>query len=147
MTKSTIKTRTQNGRLEIFDQIRKKYVAYTPEEHVRQVFIDFIITEKQYPTGLISVENKVKNLYKKGRTDICIYNRAGEVLMIIECKAPDVKLTDKTFEQASRYNISLKASWLVITNGKHHYCAFIDHDKHSARFVEEIPDYKTITSL
>ncbi len=144
MNESRIKTRIYNGRKEIFDPVRRKFVVLTPEEWVRQVFVDYLIHQKKYPAGLISIENEVKGHYKKSRTDIRVYNTQKDVLMVIECKAPEIKLSNQVFEQASRYNMQLKAPWLVITNGKEYFCAHINHKSNSSEFINEIPQYNEI---
>jgi len=128
----------------IFDSIRKKYVVLTPEEWVRQNFISFLAEEKNYPKGLIAVEKKVDVNRMPQRSDIVLYNNKAVPMMIVECKAPSVKITQQTFNQIARYNMRLQVPYLVVTNGLNHYCCRIDYDKNSFEFMPEIPDYKTL---
>ena len=106
----------------IFDICRNKYVALTPEEWVRQNFIHFIINELKYSKGLISVEMEIKFNNLKRRCDIVCFNREGIPKLIIECKAPDVKITQEVFNQIATYNLKLNVDYLIITNGMEHYC-------------------------
>ncbi len=128
-----------NGKKVIFDQIRKKQVALTPEEWVRQNFIQFLIKEKGYPASLIAIETKVIVNGLKQRADIVCYNTKREPLMVIECKAPEVKITQHVFEQVTRYNSKLKTKMIVVTNGLNHYCAQIQGLSYS--FLKDIPVY------
>ncbi len=130
-----------NGKKMIFDPIRKKLVALTPEEWVRQNFIQFLINEKGYPASLIAIETKVIVNGLKQRADIVCYNTKREPLMVIECKAPEVKITQQVFEQVTRYNSQLKTKIIVVTNGLNHYCAQI-HGL-SYYFLKDIPVYNT----
>lgn len=126
------------GQYYIFDEIRKKQILLTPEEWVRQHFIQFLINEKKFPKSLIQVEGGlVLNALQK-RTDILVYNLKGEKLMIIECKAPNIKLNQDVFDQAARYNLVHKAPYLAITNGLSHYYASINHLEGKAIFMEEL---------
>jgi len=129
----------KNGRKQIFDVIRKKNVKLTPEELVRQFFIDFLINKMNYPAGLIAVEKPVMINGMRQRADILLYNRSGEPVMIIECKAPNVKIGQETIDQAARYNLSLGVKYLSITNGKTTYCVKLDlvGEKHQA--LSEFP--------
>ena len=139
-----LNTRIIGNKNEIFDSIRKRYVILTPEEWVRQNFIRFLINEKEYPPSLFAVEKglKVNNMFR--RTDIVLYNSKAEPQMIVECKAPDVKISQATFDQAAQYNISLNVNYLTITNGLQHYCCRINSTDKSISFLKEIPNYKDI---
>jgi hypothetical protein len=125
----------------IFDIVRKKYVALTPEEWVRQHLIWFLIHEKRFPASLLGVEKKlmVNNLVR--RTDLVAYSSALKPLLIAECKAPSVGISQRTFDQAARYNMTLDTSYFVITNGKVIYCCRINREKMGYDFLEDIPDY------
>ena len=140
------KVRDDNGRKEIFDRIRKKFVALTPEEWVRQNFIAFLIEEKGWPPSLIAVEKglKVNNMAK--RTDIVLYDSSARPRMIVECKAPSAEITQQTFDQAARYNLSLKVEFLTITNGLNHYCCRVDAKNNSISFLKDIPGYQQINN-
>ncbi|HNS30782.1 MAG TPA: type I restriction enzyme HsdR N-terminal domain-containing protein, partial [Tenuifilaceae bacterium] len=116
----------KEGQSVIFDTIRRKYVALTPEEWVRQHFINFLIAYKGFPKGLMAVEQKVTINGMPQRVDIVAYNRKGKPILVVECKAPDVKLTQATIGQAARYNLQLQAGYLIITNGKKHFCCRIN---------------------
>ena len=128
----------------IFDEIRKKHLVLTPEEWVRQHFIRYLISEKKFPKSLIQIEAGLNLNQLQKRTDIVIFNNSGQRIMVIECKAPGIKITQKVFDQASRYNSIHKTNWLVVTNGLQHCYAEIDHDNESFAFVQELPFYKDL---
>ncbi|SFG90765.1 type I restriction enzyme HsdR N-terminal domain-containing protein [Pedobacter insulae] len=128
----------------IFDEIRRKHLVLTPEEWVRQHFIRYLTGEKNFPSSLLQIEGGLNLNQTKKRSDILVYNNVGEKIMVIECKAPSVPITQATFDQAARYNSIYKAHWLAVTNGLHHYYAKIDHIKERFLFVEELPDYKDL---
>ena len=125
----------------IFDLVRKKYLLLTPEEWVRQNFIHYLNKEKKYPLGLMGVEQMVKYNSLKTRADIVMYNTEGKANIIVECKAPDVKITQDTFNQIAKYNSQLKVKYLLVTNGMNHYCCKMDYDSNRITFLEEIPSY------
>lgn len=131
----------------IFDIIRKKYVALTPEEWVRQNFIHYLINEKNYPASLIAVEMALKVNTVTRRCDIALYNKKGKPFVIVECKAADVKISQKTFEQIAGYNIELQVDYLIVTNGINHYCCKIDYELNTFNFLKDIPDYKEISAV
>ena len=122
--------------------LRKKNVVLTPEEWVRQNYIQYLIVEKKYPKSLIAIEKqlKINNLNK--RTDILIFDKNGKTNIIIECKAPNVKITQETFDQIARYNLGLNANYLIVTNGLQHYYCKMDHQLKKYNFLSDIPDYK-----
>ncbi|MBB2145458.1 restriction endonuclease subunit R [Pedobacter sp. LMG 31464] len=126
----------------IFDEIRKKHLVLTPEEWVRQHFIRYLIKEKNFPASLLQIEGGLSLNQTRKRSDILVYDKLGEKIMVIECKAPSVAITQATFDQAARYNSVYKARWLAVTNGLQHYYAQIDHTNGKFLFVEELPDYK-----
>ncbi|AOM76286.1 type I restriction enzyme HsdR N-terminal domain-containing protein [Pedobacter steynii] len=125
----------------IFDEIRKKHLVLTPEEWVRQHFIQFLILEKKFPRTLIQIEGGLNLNQLQKRSDIVIFNNSGERIMVIECKAPSVNITQAVFDQASRYNSVYKAKWLVVTNGLKHCYAQIDHMAEKFLFSPELPEY------
>lgn len=131
----------ERGKPYILDTIRKKYIQLTPEEWVRQNLIQFLIHEKKYPKSLISVEVglKLNNLQK--RADILCYNKQGEAILLVECKAPSVKITQTTFEQIANYNIHFKVKHLLVSNGLEHYSCAIDFENKSCSFLEDIPEF------
>lgn len=138
----SFKTQKAGEKTRIFDVIRKKYVALTPEEWVRQHIIRFLADEKNCPMGLMSVEQSLKLNGMERRADIVVNNRAGKPAMIVECKAPDVKISEETFAQISRYNITLQVEYLLVTNGMQHYCCQIDLREKTYHFLQEIPDFQ-----
>lgn len=137
----TFKFRMYRSRQQIFDAVRKKYIALTPEEWVRQNFIAWLINERHYPSGLIAIEKELLVNELKKRYDIVVYNRSHFPTMLIECKAPGVAVSQKVFDQAARYNLALKVSYLIITNGLTYYCCYIDMENGKYSFLENIPYY------
>lgn len=133
--------RELDSKQQIFDFIRKKFVALTPEEWVRQNFTHYLVEEKQYPASLIAIEKGLLVAKRTKRTDIVIYNRMGKPLVIVECKAPEVKITPDVFDQIVRYNITLKANYLIVTNGLEHFCCQLFYNDNSYTFLKEVPDY------
>lgn len=129
---------------EIFDRIRKKWVALTPEEWVRQNFLMYLISEKNYPESLMAVEAGFKLYKRKKRSDIVVYNNQGEPVLIVECKAPEVKINQDVFDQVARYNMALKVNYLIVTNGLEHYCCYLVYEKNSYHFFKKIPEYNFI---
>ena len=125
----------------IFDVVRKKYLLLTNEEWVRQNFIQYLNKVKKYPLGLMGVEQMVKYNSLKTRADIVMYNTEGKANIIVECKAPDVKITQDTFNQIAKYNSQLKVKYLLVTNGMNHYCCKMDYESNRITFLEEIPNY------
>ncbi len=135
----TFKYKNKENKPYIFDVIRKKYFLLTPEEWVRQHIVRFLL-EKGYSKNLISVEKQLIINGLKRRFDIVVFNKEMNPYILIECKAPDVQLTQKTFDQANRYNWLLKAPYLIMTNGMKHYICEIDFEKNNYKFLNEIPD-------
>ncbi len=135
-----------DGQVRIFDEVRKKYVALTPEEWVRQHFIMYLIKQKQVPAGLIILEKQLIMNKMSRRPDILIHNRQGEAVMIVECKAPEVNITQDTFDQVARYNSVLSVQYLVVTNGLQHFCCQMDYKGNTYRFLEDIPEYNEMTA-
>lgn len=123
---------------QIFDIVRKKYVALTPEEWVRQHAIHFLITEKKYSQGLMQVETTVKYNRMNIRCDILVYNQELKPFMLVECKAPEIKITQATFDQIARYNMPLRVKYLMVTNGITHYYCVMDYEKKLYTFVQDI---------
>ena len=127
----------------IFDVIRKKFVVLQPEEWVRQHCVHYLIQEKKYPISLINVEKVVLINGLKKRYDIVVFNPDGSLALVVECKAPKVKITQAAFDQIARYNLTLKASYLMVTNGLNHYFCTMNHDLESFEFLETLPNYNT----
>ena len=139
--------RKEEGKVWIFDIIRKKYIVLTPEEWVRQHVIAYLLLEKQVPINLIAVEKtlKINNLTK--RFDVVVFNRNARPLMLIECKAPGIRVSESVFDQAARYNMSLKAGLFLITNGIEHYCCRIDFENSLYVFMNEIPLFQEMVAI
>lgn len=138
------KFREQNGQRQIFDVFRKKYVALTPEEWVRQNFLMYLVIEKSYPPSLIAVEAGLKLYRRSKRTDVVVYDKQGSPALVVECKAPEIKINQDVFDQILRYNIALKVKYLIVTNGLEHFCCTLDYKNKSSHFLEVIPEYKNI---
>lgn len=134
-----IKVKKLKGKLSVFDQLRRKFVVLTPEEWVRQHFVNFLITEKGYSPSLIANEIQINLNNQKRRCDSVIYNRELEPVVIVEYKAPSVSVTQEVFDQIVRYNIVLKVKYLIVSNGVNHYCCKIDYDTQSFQYLQDIP--------
>lgn len=128
----------------IFDILRRKYVALTPEEWVRQHFIHFLINQKNYPATLLANEIKLRVGNKTLRADSVLYDRELRPRMIVEYKAPHIPITQKVFDQISAYNMLLHVDYLVVSNGLQHYCCKMDYENQKYLFLEDIPDYQNI---
>ena len=139
LPKVALKTKSVEGTIQVFGQVRKKYFVLTPEEWVRQHFIYYLNKEKNYPMGLMEVEKMIKYNSMQTRADIVLYNKEGKSNMIVECKAPEVKITQDTFNQIAKYNFQLKVDFLVVTNGIKHYCCQMDYEKNEITFLDDIP--------
>lgn len=139
-----IKIAERQGKRMIFDVLRRKYVALTPEEWVRQHFVHYLIEHKQYPQGLLANEVQLQVGDKSLRCDTLLYNKELRPRMIIEYKAPTIQIQQKTFDQISVYNLLLKVDYLIVSNGLQHYCCKMDYPNQKYEFLEEIPDYQIL---
>lgn len=119
----SIKTRVQDGQPQVFDPIRKSWLVLTPEEHVRQMILQYLTEKMQYPKGLISVEKKIQTGNLSKRFDIVVYDRQHSPWMLIECKAPEVTITEKTLQQLLNYQRTMQCNYWVLTNGHQTFCA------------------------
>jgi hypothetical protein len=131
----------KEGNEMILDPLRRKYVKLTPEEWVRQNFVQYLINEGKYPPGLLGIEIMFSLNKLKRRVDILVHNRSGEPVMIVECKAPDVPINDKVFDQVVNYNIGLKVPYIVVTNGLDHYACKLNFEEKRYDFLLVIPLY------
>ena len=138
------KINVRNGKNVIFDVIRKRYVALTPEEWVRQHFVHFLIAHKGYPTALLANEVMVKLNGTTQRCDTVLYRRDLSARMIVEYKAPHIEITQAVFDQITRFNMVLKVDYLIVSNGMQHYCCRMDYENQSYTFLQDIPDYKSL---
>lgn len=136
-----IKVDNRDGRTVVFDVLRRRYVALTPEEWVRQHFVHFLLEHKGYPQALLANEVQVQLNGTKKRCDTVLYRRDLTARMIIEYKAPEIVITQKVFDQITRYNMVLKVDYLIVSNGLQHYCCRIDYEQNSYTFLEDIPMY------
>ncbi len=140
-----LKTREANDKIEAFDIIRKKYVVLSPEEWVRQQFINYLINEKNYPASLIAIEKGIKVLNMSKRFDAVVSDQTGCPVALIEFKSHDVNITQKVFEQIATYNMQLKVRYLIVSNGLKHYCCKVDYEKKKFTFLDDIPMYNDLT--
>ncbi len=136
------KIREIEGKLYIFDILRRKYVFLTPEEWVRQHFVHLLINEYQYPKSLLKNEGGLTYNRLTKRTDIVVYDREGKPFMVIECKGANIAISQSTFEQAAQYNHTLKAPYLTVTNGLLYYCVAIDHTTKNFAFLPDMPPFE-----
>lgn len=141
LPKYPYKVKNRENKLYIFDIIRKKYIVLTPEEWVRQHFVNYLIQEKNYPKSIIAIEKQLKYNGLVKRTDILIFDKLGNSDIIVECKSPSIKISQDTFDQIARYNLKLNANYLIVTNGLQHYYCKLDHQKKQYVFLKEIPQY------
>ena len=138
--------KSDEDRSYIFDPIRRKYVLLTPEEWVRQHFLQYLIQDKGFPASLVAVEKEFSFNRMKKRTDILAHNRQGEPVLLVECKSPNVPVTREVFNQIGLYNLAYKVPWLVVTNGMKHYCCRFNEGEGKYLFIDHIPEWKVIQS-
>lgn len=144
LPKYEIRIGRKDGRLTIFDFLRRRYVALTPEEWVRQHFTHFLVEHKSYPQGLLANEVELSVGDKSLRCDSVLYDRELRPRMIVEYKAPHIKLTQKVFQQIATYNLLLHVDYLVVSNGIEHHCIKMDYENEKYLFLEDIPEYKNL---
>ena len=144
LPKTELKVISKDGKQQVFDVLRRRFVVLTPEEWVRQQFVHFLIRHKGYPAECIGNEVSITLGATKKRCDTVIYGSHAEPLMVIEYKSPSVEITQKVFEQICRYNIKMRVEWLVVSNGLQHYCTRIDYENGTYQFVEDIPAFTSI---
>lgn len=136
-------TKSIRGKVSIFDDLRKKFIVLTPEEWVRQNIVKYLINEKEFPAGLISIEAEINVNSLRRRYDGLVYNRNQSPLMLIECKAPSVKITQKVFDQIFAYNTQVIAPYLLVTNGLQHFV--LKQEVNVAPvFIQTIPTYSEL---
>lgn len=138
----TFRFKNSENKVAIFDEIRKKFIVLTPEEWVRQHVVQYFLQEKKYPKSYINVEKLVKINDLKKRYDIVVYNPDGSIFILVECKAPEIKIAQNTFDQIARYNLTLKAQFLMVTNGQNHYFCQMDFENEKYQFLRELPEYE-----
>jgi len=133
--------KNSENKVSIFDEIRKKFIILTPEEWVRQHVVQFLLEEKKYPISHINVEKVLKVNGLSKRYDVVVYNPDGSIYILIECKAPAIKIAQATFDQIARYNMTMNAQFLMVTNGLNHYFCKMDFENEKYQFLAELPNY------
>jgi hypothetical protein len=135
--------KNSENKVAIFDEIRKKFIILTPEEWVRQHVVQYLLQEKKYSKSYVNVEKliKIKGLTK--RYDVVVYQPNGKLFLLIECKSFDVKISQQTFDQIARYNLTLKAKYLMVTNGQNHYFCQMDFENEKYVFLKDLPDFES----
>lgn len=135
------KTKQVGGKPYIFDLLRRKYVRLSPEEWVRQHIVNLLLTHYAYPKALIRSEGGLLLNQTQKRTDVVVFDRAGEPFLLVECKAPHIVLTQGVFDQIARYNHVHKAPYIVISNGLTHYCCCVNHTTADVQFMDDFPAF------
>ena len=138
----TFRFKNSENKVAVFDEIRKKFVVLTPEEWVRQHVVRFLLSDKNYPKSYINVEKVLKINGITKRYDAVVFKPDGNIFLLIECKAPEVPISQNTFNQIARYNMTLKADYLMVTNGLNHYFCQMDFENERYQFLRELPDFK-----
>ena len=133
--------KNSENKVSIFDAIRKKFIILTPEEWVRHHVVQFLMTEKNYPQSLLNVEKVLQVNGLRKRYDIVVYNSDGTIHILIECKAPEVTISQNTFDQIAQYNMTLQSNYLMVTNGLNHYFCQMDFENEKYQFLTELPNY------
>lgn len=141
LPKINIKSKLVDESIQIFDIVRKKYLLLTPEEWVRQHVVHYLIFHKKYPLGLMQIEKLIKYNSLKTRADILVLDTNSNPLILVECKAPSVSIDKDAFFQIAKYNSSLKAKYLFVTNGLVHYCCEMDYASGATNYLKEFPEY------
>lgn len=136
------KIQKKEGSYFIYDEIRKEYFVLTPEEWVRQNFIHFLMNQHSYSKNYFKVEKQFKVNERKKRFDVLIYDKDASPFLLIECKAPEVKISQATFAQIATYNMEFKVPYLIVTNGLTHFICEIDFENKSYNYLQEIPEFK-----
>jgi len=139
--KFTFRFKNSENKTSIFDVIRKKFIILQPEEWVRQHCVQYLIQEKKYPISLINIEKELIINGLKKRYDIVVFDTTGQIHLIVECKSPNIPITQTTFDQIARYNLAVNATYLMVTNGLNHYYCQMDFEAERYQFLKEIPDY------
>lgn len=139
-----LRIRREDGLVKVFDQLRGKYVNLTPEEYVRQHFVAYLAERLHYPVSLMANEVAIRLNDTSKRCDTVVFDASGGPFMIVEYKAPGVKITQSVFDQIVRYNMRLHARYLVVSNGFQHYCCVVDYSLDTYHFIPRIPDYADV---
>jgi len=134
----------KDGKLTIFDPVRKKYVILTPEEWVRQHVIQFLSREKQIPLALIKIESEIRLNKTRKRFDLAVFDRNGRALLLVECKAPSVMVTGDVLDQAVRYNLAMQVGFLMLTNGLQHIFCQTGTGEGMYTLIRDLPSFKEL---
>ena len=137
----SFRLKNSENKMAIFDEIRKKFIILTPEEWVRQHVVRFLLEEKKYPKSYINVEKIIKINDLTKRYDAVVFRPNGSIFLLVECKAPEVPISQNTFDQIARYNMVLEAEYLMVTNGLNHYFCKMDYEKEAYQFLRELPEF------
>lgn len=137
----TFRFKNSENKVAVFDSIRKKFIQLTPEEWVRINVVQFLLTEKKYPKSYLNVEKIIKLNGLTKRYDVVIFKPDGTIFLLVECKAPEVSITQSTFDQIARYNMTLKAEYMMVTNGLNHYFCQMDYEQEKYHFLKDLPEY------
>ncbi len=133
--------KSSENKILIFDVIRKKFIVLQPEEWVRQHVVRYMMQDKQYPKSLVNVEKQLLLNAIKKRYDVVVFNPDGSIQILVECKAPNIKINQTVFDQIARYNMQLKANYLMVTNGLEHFFCKMDFEKENYTFLKDVPDF------
>lgn len=133
--------KNSEGKISIFDEIRRKFIILTPEEWVRQHVVQYLLQEKKYPKSYINVEKIIKLNGLIKRYDVVVFQPNGKLFLLVECKSADIVINQTTFDQIARYNMALESEYLMVTNGLNHYFCQMDYQSEKYNFLTELPDF------
>ncbi|WP_447637247.1 type I restriction enzyme HsdR N-terminal domain-containing protein [Flavobacterium microcysteis] len=133
--------KNSEGKISIFDEIRRKFIILTPEEWVRQHVVQYLLQEKKYPKSYINVEKVIKLNGLIKRYDVVVFQPNGKLFLLVECKSADIVINQTTFDQIARYNMALESEYLMVTNGLNHYFCQMDYQSEKYNFLKELPDF------
>lgn len=140
------KLKKLNNDVCIWDRLRRKYLVLTPEEWVRQHFVNYLIVDKGFPQTLMANEIQVNLNNQKKRCDTVVYNKDLSPVVIVEYKAPNIVISQSVFDQIARYNLVLRVDYLIVSNGMEHYCCRVDYDTQSYVYLPDVPAYSDIVN-
>ena len=139
-----IRTLSENGSQRIYDEFRRKFDPLTPEEWVRQHFVHYLVRHLSYPASLLAIEKEIAVGSLRRRPDLVVYDRNGSPVLIAEFKAPNVRLDEETLFQAALYNKKLRVPYIVLSNGKEHYCAKLEAALPKLTYLKSIPVFDSL---
>ena len=137
----TFRFKNSENKMAIFDDIRKKFILLTPEEWVRQHVVRYLVEDKKFPRSHVNVEKIIKINGLTKRYDVVVFKPDGSIFLLVECKAPAVQISQQVFDQIARYNMSLNAVHMMVTNGLNHYFCQMDHEQEKYLFLPDLPEY------